>query len=211
MNGKHSSRLAPMPLNRSSGSPPRPRWVATRRLTPSTSTNSTWGLLIAGERTAPAPDLPRDASRFRVIFGAGTSPPPCWEYHLLQWSHQLPGMFAWRADSQVSASSGNDALRKYFALGLVGGFTMLWMWPLEESTKSILPRRMFSRLVTRLPRRDVIRDAGDDVGRHVRPSTCRWGCRAPRSCPADLSGLSMNMRSRSAWNSAGSRVVSEFQ
>ena len=42
-----------------------------------------------------------------------------------------------------AGSSGDASLRKYLAFGLDGGFTMLWMCPLDESTKSIFPRRMF--------------------------------------------------------------------
>ena len=90
MNGKHNSRLAPMPLNSSSGRPPRPCWVATRRLTPSTSTNSTWGLLISGGRNVPAPDRPRDARRCPASAAPALRRRHAARYHSLQWSHQLP-------------------------------------------------------------------------------------------------------------------------
>ena len=110
-------------------------------------------------------ELPPDNAQFPSAAGAGTRLPDRSPSQVCQSSHQDPERSSARA-SHCSGSEGYSVPVKYFALGLPGGFSMLWICPAVAQDKERLASQELCGRIAPLPRGDVIGDASRDEGIH---------------------------------------------
>ena len=112
---------------------------------------------------SPGAATPGGCLRLPSFFGAATSAPERCCIQAIQCGHQLP---SWRVApaAQASGSGRRPWPRRRTTSAEPGGLSRLCRWPALASTNSLLLAVDARRLVARLPRRDVVGDAGDDVG-----------------------------------------------
>src|SRR5262249_27658943 len=142
--GSNNSILAPIPLKRSRGGCAlSPGLTPTRNVRPSTSCRLICIYFSVTYRPGAAPSggffsLPS-------ISGADVSSPERALTHASQCGHQLPLNFA-DCSSHASAFAGRAAAAQKRALGLPGGLSRLWIWPLLASTKVLRSPKSFAVL-----------------------------------------------------------------
>src|SRR5262245_6150612 len=142
--GSNNSILAPIPLKRSKGGCALSLGrTPTRNVRPSTS----WKLICIYFSITYWPGAAPRGGLFSLpsIFGVDVSSPERALIHSSQCGHQLPLNFD-DCSSHASALAGLAAAVRKTALGLPGGLSRLWIWPLLASTKLLRSPKSFAVL-----------------------------------------------------------------